>query len=233
MRILAVLAHLERDRHLADLALAVAGDDEVVLASVLEVGTERSLAAEQPQARARRRELDTLAAGLARDGARVRPAVAVARRGWDAVVEMAQREDPELLVLGWRWPDGGVLGTTIDQVLGDPPCDVAIVRGSFAGVRRVLVPVRGGRYAHLAVRLSVGFARRRDARLTLLHVSEPDRRAGTGWSPADDDDIKTCRDSSSPWTLAPRNNEPSKGPPALQRILRDSAFGEEGLQLIS
>jgi glucosyl-3-phosphoglycerate synthase len=54
------------------------------------------------------------------------------------------------------------------------------VRGSFARARRVLVPIRGGRYAQLAVELAVGFAQRRDAGVTLLHVSEPDRRSPLG-----------------------------------------------------
>ncbi len=180
MKILAALADLERDRHLAELAIAVAGDDEAILASVIEVGADRSLAAEQPQARARRRELDALVGEIGRGRARVRPLVTVARRGWDAIVETVQRESPALLLVGWRRPGWDVLGTTIRAILRDPPCDVAVVRGSFARVRRLLVPIRGGRYAQLAVELAVSFAQRRDAGVTLLHVSEPDRRSPLG-----------------------------------------------------
>ncbi len=180
MKVLVVLTDLERERHLADLGVAIAGEDEVVLASVLEVGAERSLAAEQPQAKARRRELDALAAEVARGRARVRTVVTVARRGWDAVVESVRRERPDLLLLAWRRPGWDVLGTTLDEILRDPPCDIAVVRGSFARVRRLLVPVRGGRYAQLSVAMAVGFARRRDASLTLLHVTEPDRRSPLG-----------------------------------------------------
>ncbi len=180
MKVLVVLTDLERERHLADLGVAIAGEDEVVLASVLEVGAERSLAAEQPQAKARRRELDALATEIARGRARVRTVVTVARRGWDAVVESVRRERSDLLLLAWRRPGWDVLGTTLDEILRDPPCDIAVVRGSFARVRRLLVPVRGGRYAQLSVAMAVGFARRRDASLTLLHVTEPDRRSPLG-----------------------------------------------------
>jgi glucosyl-3-phosphoglycerate synthase len=49
------------------------------------------------------------------------------------------------------------------------------VRGSFARARRLLVPVRGGGYARLAVALAAQFARHRGATLTLLNVSEPGR----------------------------------------------------------
>lgn len=180
MKTVVLLADLEREGHLADLATAVAGEDEVILASVIEVSGDRSLATEQPQARARRRELDAFAARVDRAGARVRSVVTVARRGWDALVEIVQREDPRLLILAWRRPGWDVLGTTIDEVLRDPPCDIAVVRGSFGRVRRLLVPVRGGRYAQLAVAIASGFARRREASLTLLHVTEPDRRSPLG-----------------------------------------------------
>jgi glucosyl-3-phosphoglycerate synthase len=180
MRILVALADLERERHLADLAVALAGGDEVILASVIEVPTGRSLASEQPQAKARRRELDLLASQVKRDGATLRPVVTVARRGWDAVVEAVQERSPGLLLLGWRRPGWDVLGTTIEQILRDPPCDVAIVRGSFGRVRRLLVPVRGGQYARLAARLAASFARERGAALTLLHVADPERRSAMG-----------------------------------------------------
>jgi len=180
MRILVALADLERERHLAELAVALAGEDEVILASVIEVPTGRSLASEQPQAKARRRELDLLASQVKRDGATVRPVVTVARRGWDAIVEAVQERSPGLLLLGWRRPGWDVLGTTIEQVLRDPPCDVAIVRGSFGRVRRVLVPVRGGQYARLAAQLAATFARSRGTAMTLLHVTDPERRSAMG-----------------------------------------------------
>ena len=180
MRILVALADLERERHLADLAVAIAGGDEVILASVIEVPTGRSLASEQPRAKARRRELDILAAQVRRDGATVRPFVTVARRGWDAIVEAVNARTPGLLLIGWRRPGWDLLGTTVEQILREPPCDVGIVRGSFGRARRLLVPVRGGQYARLAARVAAAFARSRGTTLTLLHVSDPDRRSAMG-----------------------------------------------------
>lgn len=177
MSVLVALADLERDRHLADLAMAAAGPDELILASVIEVGAGRSLATQQPQVRARRRELDQVAASVARGSRRPRVLVTVARRGWDAIVEAVRREAPSLLVVGWRRSGWDLLGTSVEAILRDPPCDVAVVRGSFARARRILVPVRGGRYAVLAVRLAIEVARGRSAALTLLHVAEPDRRS--------------------------------------------------------
>ncbi|MGH2379098.1 MAG: glucosyl-3-phosphoglycerate synthase [Candidatus Limnocylindria bacterium] len=173
MKTLAVMIDLEHERHLAGLAAAIAGEDEVVLLSVLEVGEDRSLAAEQPQVKARRRELDALATSLPQ----ARAVVTVARTGWDGVAEAVRREAPGLLLVPWRRPGWDLLGTTLEKILRDPLCDLAVVRGSFERVRRVLVPVRGGRYAHLAVGVSIGFAHRRAAALTLLHVTDPGRRS--------------------------------------------------------
>jgi glucosyl-3-phosphoglycerate synthase len=180
VKVIVALADVERDRHLVELAMGIAGDGDVVLASAIEVGAGRSLAAEQPQVRARRRDLDVMASAAAGTGRPPRTIVTVARRGWDAIVEAVERESPDLLVVGWRRPGWDLLGTTVNAILRDPPCDVAVVRGSSLRARRFLVPVRGGRYAQLAVRLAVGIARRRDGAVTLLHVSEPQGRNSLG-----------------------------------------------------
>ena len=176
MKVLVALSDPMRERHLAELGLAIAGEGEVVLAWGIAVGPERSLAEEQPLARSRRRELDAFAAGLGERARPVRALVVVGRRAWDAIVEAAQREAPDVL-LAAADGTGDVLGAPLDSALAEPPCDIAIVRGSFAEARRLLVPVRGGRYAQLAVSLAIAFARARDGWLELLHVGERGGRA--------------------------------------------------------
>jgi len=54
------------------------------------------------------------------------------------------------------------------DVLTHPPCDIALLRGPFPGAApRVLVPVRGGPYAELALRLGLNL---RPQQLTALHI---------------------------------------------------------------
>ncbi|HEX9496067.1 MAG TPA: universal stress protein, partial [Candidatus Limnocylindria bacterium] len=159
-----------RDKGLIELAAALAGDDDVIVASVIEVPEGETLASAQPEARARRREIAALAAPHA-----VRPLVTVARQGWAAIAEAAREERPDLLLMGWRRPGWNVLGTTIEDILRDPPCDLAVVKGPAARGRRILVPVRGGRYAELSTKLGVALARARGGTVTLLHVAAPDR----------------------------------------------------------
>jgi nucleotide-binding universal stress UspA family protein len=164
MRCLVVVTDPERDRGLVDVATSLAGTDEVTLTSVIEVPEDDTLASAQTAAREQRRALRP----FERPGIRVH--VTVARRGWAAVEELVAKDRPDLLVVAWRRPGWDFLGTTIEQILREPPCDVAIVKGSFARVRRLLVPVRGGRYAQLAARLATTFARARDGSVSLLHV---------------------------------------------------------------
>ena len=175
MKCLVVIADPARDRPLIDVAAALAAKDDVVLASIIEVPEGETLASAQPQARARRRELVALAAPLV-----IRPIVTVARQGWAAVVEAVGDERPDLLLIGWRRPGWDYLGTTMEDVLRDPPCDLAIVKGPAGRARRILVPIRGGRYAELGAKLGVGLARARKGTVTLLHVvpAGATRRAG-------------------------------------------------------
>src|SRR5439155_11467101 len=171
MKVLVAITEPERETALLETAAALACGGEVVLASVIEVTGDAALASAQPEARGRRRALDALAADLG-PGRHVRSLVTVARRGWDAIREACTNERPDLLLVGWRRPGWDLLGTTIEEILRNPPSDVAIVKGAPARARRILVPVRGGRYAQLAARLGIELARAHDGAVTLLHVAE-------------------------------------------------------------
>jgi glucosyl-3-phosphoglycerate synthase len=165
----------ERDRSVVDLALALAAGDEVILASVIEVPEGDPLASVQPEARRLRRTLEQLVPA----DAHARTLVTVARQGWQSIQETVASERPELLLLSWRRPGWDLLGTTIEDVLRAPPCDIAVVKGPLSRARDVLVPVRGGRYADLAAKVAIGWARARGGSVTLLHVRTPGRHTPT------------------------------------------------------
>jgi nucleotide-binding universal stress UspA family protein len=172
VKCLVVVNDPEREQALVNLTSGLAAGDDVVLVSVIEVPEGEALAAAQPEARQRRRQLDQLIA----PGSGARTHVTVGRQGWDAVLELIARERPDLMVLPWRRPGWDFLGTTMEQILRAPPCDVAVVKGSFARARRILVPVRGGRYADLAARVAIGWARVQRGSVTLLHVRAPEQK---------------------------------------------------------
>jgi glucosyl-3-phosphoglycerate synthase len=175
MKCLVAIVDPERDRPVVDLALALAAEDEVILASVIEVPEGEPLASVQPDARRLRRTLDQLAPA----DARVRTLVTVARQGWQAIQETVASEHPDLLLLSWRRPGWDLMGTTLDEVLRNPPCDIAVVKGPLQRAKRMLVPVRGGRYADLAAKVAIGWARARGGSVTLLHVRTPGHRTPT------------------------------------------------------
>jgi hypothetical protein len=72
------------------------------------------------------------------------------------------------LVLDWNG-HLQALGVSAADVLTRPPCDVVLVRGPFpAAIRRVLVPMRGGPHAELALRLGLSM---QPKTMTALHLT--------------------------------------------------------------
>ena len=98
----------------------------------------------------------------------------IGRRAAEGIVEVAAEEEADLIIFGWggqSGPDrdahGPVISPTIDEVVRDAPCDIAVVKQrGVRDVRRILVPVRGGPHAELALRFAdaLAAALRRDGR---------------------------------------------------------------------
>jgi nucleotide-binding universal stress UspA family protein len=84
----------------------------------------------------------------------------------------------DALLTGWRGRPRRrdvVLGSFIDRVLAEAPCDVFVkrIRTESADIDSVLVPVAGGPHGDLAVELGGTVAEQHDATLHLLHVLGP------------------------------------------------------------
>ena len=64
-----------------------------------------------------------------------------------------------------------VFSPTIDAVVRESPCDIAVVKQrGLDQVESILVPVRGGPHAELAMRISRDLAKRFGAKVVVLHV---------------------------------------------------------------
>ena len=115
------------------------------------------------------------------EGTPIHPIVRIGRHAAEGIVEAAAELDADLIVFGWggksptsRAGFTAPFSTTIDEVLRESPCDVAVVKQR--GVRefkRVVVPVRGGPHAELALRFGDAIARRHGATLVALHIVPP------------------------------------------------------------
>ncbi len=133
-------------------ATALALAERVVLVGYVRVSDAADLSAAAVAARAVRR---LLRAWSTTPRVRQRSRVIVALDPWGELSAAAQEARPVLLVLGWRADLDG-LGIAPRVALDRPPCDIALVRGAIEGrPRAVLVPVRGGPYAELALRIGM------------------------------------------------------------------------------
>jgi len=171
---------------------------ELTVLGIVEVPEDVALSDGATQARHARRLLQKVL-DYAPPGTRIRPLVRIGRRAAEGIVEAATEVDADLLIFGWGGRPGGqggrpggrpggpggqpdtraaaagpVFSATIDAVVREPPCDIAVVKQRpFGEVRRILVPVRGGPHAELALAFADALARRHHARIAVLHVIPP------------------------------------------------------------
>ncbi len=130
------------------------------------------------------------------EGIPIHPLVRIARHAAEGIIEAAADEEADLLIFGWGGrhtihssgepategpqrrrpsPDSSsVVSPTIDQVVRAAPCDIAVVKQRGATeIRRILVPVRGGPHAELALTFADAIGTYHGATVTVLHVVPP------------------------------------------------------------
>ncbi len=82
------------------------------------------------------------------------------------------KDNPQSDLLLLEWPcHFEALGVTLEEVMHWTNCDLAIIRGPLpAEPKNLLVPIRGGPYADLAVRISLEIARSTQTNVNTLHI---------------------------------------------------------------
>ena len=171
---------------------------ELTALGIVEVPEEMPLSEGATKARQARRLLQKVL-DYAPEGTQVRPVVRIGRRAAEGIVEAAIELEADLVIFGWGGRVGGrsagggraaakagsgsgdgtapaasVFSPTIDAVVRESPCDIAVVKQRpMAEIRRILVPVRGGPHAELALDFADALARRHGARVTVLPVVPP------------------------------------------------------------
>lgn len=155
-------------------ALVESQGGETQVLSVVEVPEDRSLSEGAMVARRRRNLLHRQS--QMNPGQDLRVAVRTAHTREQGIREAVTADGANLLLLEWRVR--GASERADDGLIDDPPCDLALVKpGKTGRVQRVLLPVRGGPHARLALRVAQAVAAQHSACLTLLHVVVP------RWSP--------------------------------------------------
>jgi nucleotide-binding universal stress UspA family protein len=196
-RILLPLANPRTARDLVRIGAGVANGrpTEITALGIVEVPEGVSLSEGATQARTSRRLLQRVLGFGDEEGVELRTLVRIGRHAADGVIEAVGEEGSDLVIFGWGGPPTAsqaaraeaeaaemalageramprpVFSPTIDAVVRESPCDIAVVKQrGLDPVRSILVPVRGGPHAELAMRIGRDLAKRFGAKMVVLHV---------------------------------------------------------------
>ncbi len=96
------------------------------------------------------------------------------------IISFVRERKTNLLVLGWRgysrW-DHYAMGSTLDPVIGQAPCDIIVVKGDEIDperrIDRILFPSRGkSPHEEMAIEVIRAIATKLSAEVTVLHVAQ-------------------------------------------------------------
>lgn len=153
------LQALEAARHM---------DAEIILVGVVIVPPDQSLSVGAIAARALRKQLRHYGKD---ERITSKSQIIVSYQPWSEISSLLQKEKPDLLCMEWD-SHFTALGVTPHDALTRPPCDVALVHGKIPEKpKNILIPVRGGPHAELALRVGLGLHAKG---VTALHIRRPD-----------------------------------------------------------
>jgi glycosyltransferase involved in cell wall biosynthesis len=138
--------------------------EEILLVGVVPIRRGQSISAGTQKAREIRKRLMS----MGNSNVRFKSTVIVSPTAWKDLQGIIANEEPDLLVVEWK--DGRTIwGDPIANILVNPVCNVAIVRGNFsAEPERTLVLARGGPYAELAFQIGMSL---HSKQLDVLHIA--------------------------------------------------------------
>jgi nucleotide-binding universal stress UspA family protein len=148
-------------------AHAIAGNQNVLLTGFIHVPADQSLSTAAVSARELRKTLQKLYKIKRSDEW---AQVNVSHKPWNELVKVIKREDIDLLLLEWPCHFES-LQITIADVFSQAPCNIAIVNQNIeANIRSILLPLRGGPSAALALRLALSINNSNGAKISSLHL---------------------------------------------------------------
>lgn len=152
-------------------ARAIAGAENVLLVGFVYIPDGESLSSAATPAQEVRQTLRSLSSlGQVHHGNEVY----ATHNPWEEIKRVAEREKTDLLILEYPC-QFETLQATAKEVLSQPPCDIAIVNSRMPQeLKNILVPIRGGPYAELALRTALSISHFQLAEVTSLHMVPQD-----------------------------------------------------------
>ena len=148
-------------------AHAIAGDENVLLSGFIYVANDLSLSTAAVDARRLRQTLKKLYKVKRGDKW---AQVTVSHNPWEELVNIVKREDIDLLLLEWPC-HFEALKTSVAEVFSQAPCNIAIVNQHIgSNIRDILLPIRGGPYAELSLRIALSIRNTSSAEISSLHI---------------------------------------------------------------
>ena len=148
-------------------------DGKILALGVVRVPEENSLSEGAEEALRFRATLEECKSQFPRQRVELKTLVRVTHRLSEGIAETAKAESCDFLMLLWKGyaaSQENLFGATIDRLLDQPPCAMAVVRlEGFAECRHILLPVRGGPYAEFALAVASCLAQSFGAEVTVLH----------------------------------------------------------------
>jgi glycosyltransferase involved in cell wall biosynthesis/nucleotide-binding universal stress UspA family protein len=161
-----VLNHCEQ-RSAIHAAHSIAGDENVLLTGFIYVPEGQSLSTAAVDARKLRKTLKQLYKVKRGDKW---AQVHVSHNPWSELVNVVKREDVDLLLLEWPCHFDS-LKTSVIEVLAQAPCNIAIVNQHIgANIKNMLLPIRGGPYAELVLRIALSIQYSNKTQISTLHL---------------------------------------------------------------
>ncbi|MGE5373742.1 MAG: glucosyl-3-phosphoglycerate synthase [Bacteroidota bacterium] len=147
-------------------AQGIASKESIRLAGIVVVPEESSLSSGALPAQELRKELRQIKSKQQISHLEV---IRVTHNSWDELQKIVREEKPDLLVL--EVGHCQLFGRSIHELLKDAPCNVVVVCGVMPPkMDQVLIPIRGGPNAELALRLGLSLARHANASIHTLHI---------------------------------------------------------------
>jgi amino acid transporter/nucleotide-binding universal stress UspA family protein len=161
------------------IALAKKHNAEIIPLHIIEVGDGRPLLAGIEEKARVIPILSECQRLIAKHGIPVRPLLEVAHRISQAIVEVAQEENCNFIILGRQKQPTFLdrfFSSIIDNVIRKAPCEVAVLHGTFdpGKVRNIMIPYGYGIHTHLAAEVAPRFADHFNAKVRIVFVSEPE-----------------------------------------------------------